>query len=92
MLALREPVMSMDYIRRTYGVPAKRGGRIQYDGWHPDDGPKCGTITSATRSGHIRVRFDGERRTYKLHPTWAVAYMKTPTTSNRPAVTAKDSR
>jgi hypothetical protein len=70
--------MGMDYIRRTYGVPAKRGGRIQYDGGHPDEGPKCGTITSATNSGHIRVRFDGERRTYKLHPTWAVAYMKPP--------------
>lgn len=70
--------MSMDYIRRTYSVPAKRGGRIQYDGGDPHDGPQLGTITSATTSGHLRVRFDGQRSTHKLHPTWAVQYLKTP--------------
>ena len=71
--------MSIEYIRRTYGVPAKRGARIQYDGGHPDDGPKYGTITSTTSNGHIRVRFDGELRTSTLHPAWAVAYDAQPT-------------
>ena len=67
--------MSMDYIRKTYGVPAKRGGRVEYDGGSIGSPPLLGTITSATTSGHIRVRFDGERRTAKLHPTWAMRYL-----------------
>jgi hypothetical protein len=70
--------VSMDYIRRTYGVPARRGARVQYDGVTVGQPPLLGTITSATNSGHIRVRFDGERRTHKLHPTWALVYLKTP--------------
>lgn len=78
VLALREPVMSMEYIRRTYNVPAKRGARVQYDGVTVGHPPLLGTITSATNSGHLRVRFDGEHRTLKLHPTWALVYLKTP--------------
>ena len=40
----------MEYIRRTYGVPAKRGGRIAW--WQPTAPTirKTGTITSA--KGH----------------------------------------
>lgn len=77
--------MSMDYIRRTYGVPAKRGARIQFDGGDPHDGPQLGTITSATCSGHIRVRFDGQRRVCRLHPTWAVQYLNTGAKRTQPA-------
>jgi hypothetical protein len=42
---------------------------VQFDGVTLGHPPLLGTITSATNSGHIRVRFDGERRTHKLHPT-----------------------
>lgn len=69
--------MSLEYIRKAYGVPAKRGGRIKYA---DDDG--CvffGTITSA-RSGYLRVlvddRVSGYRRSLILHPTWHVEYLK----------------
>lgn len=68
--------MTMDYIRRTYGVPAKRGERVTYtDG----DGVKFNcTIKSATSSGHLMVLVDdrvpGYRRRLKLHPTWQVVY------------------
>jgi len=44
----------MEYIRRSYGVPAYRGGRIKYMG-------KIGTIISS-RYGFIRVRFDGQKK------------------------------
>jgi hypothetical protein len=82
--------VSMDYIRRTYGVPARRGARVQYDGVTVGQPPLLGTITSATNSGHIRVRFDGERRTHKLHPTWALVYLKTPNVRAMRATPARD--
>ena len=68
--------MSMEYIRRTYGVPAKRGCRVIYTDaigieWH-------GVITAA-RSGRLLVRLDdnlpSSRARAKLHPTWQVEYL-----------------
>lgn len=62
--------MIMEYIRRTYGVPAKRGARVEYSG-DAAAGKLRGTIVGA--KGHaIRVRFDGnpKRRVLSYHPTW----------------------
>lgn len=56
--------MSMSYIRRYYGVPAKRGGRVE---WHYRDGKvRLGTITRAT--AYVYVRFDDAKRSVPLHP------------------------
>ncbi len=72
--------MSMEYIRRTYGVPAKRGGRVIYTN---SNGVafNC-TIKSATNSGHLMVLVDDHVPNYpgrmKLHPTWRVEYLKPP--------------
>lgn len=60
--------MSLDYIRRHYDVPAKRGQRVIVDG-HP------GRIVGA-RGPHLRVRFDGQTRTVPCHPTWRVEYQQ----------------
>lgn len=50
----------MDYIRNYYGVPAKRGGRVTYQG-------NPGTITG--HSGpHLKVRLDGEKHSGIYHP------------------------
>lgn len=66
--------MSMQYIRDTYHVPARRGGRVRFDGhiWR---------IASAT-SAHLRVwRFEmlsiGEANYFEaiIHPTWRVEYL-----------------
>jgi hypothetical protein len=57
----------MDYIRAAYGVPAKRGGRIQYRG-------QLGTITGAD-GGYLRIRLDGEKRSKRFHPTWLIEYL-----------------
>ena len=57
----------MKYIRRFYGVPAKRGGRVLVNGWP-------GTITGS-RDAYIRVRLDGSQVSRSYHPTWRVTYI-----------------
>lgn len=59
--------MSADYVRRTYGVPEKRGGRVVVDG-------RDGVITSF-HDRRLMVRFDGEPRPVPAHPTWCVRYL-----------------
>lgn len=63
--------MTMDYIRRTYGVPAKRGCRVEYTG---GKAPRLGTITGAC-GAHILLRLDGEPRAHRYHPTWKLRYL-----------------
>jgi hypothetical protein len=60
----------MEYIRRYYGVPAKRGQRVCYT----YKGRREGTITGA-RNQYILVRLDGENRTGAYHPTWEMEYL-----------------
>jgi hypothetical protein len=56
-----------DYVRKYYGVPARRGGRVLVYG-------KPGRITSG--AGHyIRIRLDGEKRSGYYHPTDHVEYL-----------------
>lgn len=52
--------MSFDYIRNYYGVPAKRGGKIEYEG-------KPGVITG-TSGPHLMVRLDGAKHSLPYHP------------------------
>lgn len=59
----------MAYIRRTYGVPAKRGGRVRFD--YASYGE--GRILSAV-DGRLRVQFEGGESGI-LHPTWQVTYL-----------------
>ena len=60
--------MSANYIRSTYGVPAKRGMRITVDG-------RAATIVGFERArAYLRIRYDGERRSAPAHPTWNVDY------------------
>lgn len=58
--------MSAAYVRQTYRVPAKRGMRVRVD-------DRLGTIVSFPGQ-YLGVRFDGERRTLRCHPTWRVEY------------------
>ena len=61
--------MSMDYIRTTYGVPAKRGGRIE----HTYNG-RFGTITGS-RGARLRIKLDGDNHSGSYHPTWELRYI-----------------
>lgn len=63
--------MSIQYIRDTYGVPAKLGSRVEYTG---TGAPIQGTITG-TRNAHIRVRMDGDIVSASYHPTWNMRYL-----------------
>jgi hypothetical protein len=56
--------VSFDYVRKTYGVPAKRGMRVRFTTKHSD---RFGTITRATH--YVWVRFDGSRGELPVHPT-----------------------
>lgn len=51
--------MSMTYVRDYYGVPAKRGALVSYEG-------RRGRITSADH--RLRVLFDGDKHTSVIHP------------------------
>lgn len=58
---------SADYIRTYYNVPAKRGGRVTFDG-------QPGRITGFTDQ-YLRVRLDGTKRSVLVHPTWRMHYL-----------------
>lgn len=65
--------MSMQYIRDTYKVPAKRGGKVRYlNGLSPFG--KKGTIIGS-KGAYIKIRFDNDDRTHIFHPTWKIEYL-----------------
>ena len=62
--------MSMANIRKTRGVPCKRGGRVTYTG---SISPQRGTIKSASE-GYLMILLDGDKYTKTFHPTWELQY------------------
>jgi len=61
---------SLQWVRKNYGVPAKRGGRVEYTGGGK---PELGTIRSASGS-HLMIQLDGVKHTAPFHPTWKLRY------------------
>jgi hypothetical protein len=61
--------MSMEQIRRTRGVPAKRGMRVLYTTKN-----RFGTIIGA-RGGYLQIRLDGDKHARSYHPTWKLDYL-----------------
>lgn len=59
---------SFEYIRRYYGVPAKRGGRVQI--WTGE----VGTIVSTYHS-NLTIRLDGSQYVGHYHPTFGLKYL-----------------
>lgn len=64
--------MSAAYVRRMYGVPARRGMRVTVDG-----GRYQGEIVSFP-DAYLGVRLDGEKTTSRFHPTWRITYHVAP--------------
>ena len=62
----------MEWIRKYYHVPAKRGAKIRFT--DSNGAVWTGRITSAL-SGYIRVQFEGWKRRALLHPGWNVEYL-----------------
>lgn len=63
--------MSMSLVRKSYGVPAKRGGRVIYLG---GERPEHGTICGA-RGVYLKIRMDGDTHSGPYHPTWMLEYV-----------------
>lgn len=61
--------MSMDYIRKTYGLSVKRGDRCVVYG-------KKGTVVG-TRGPHLRIKLDDDAKTRSYHPTEEVRWVVT---------------
>ncbi len=61
----------MGWIRLSYGVPAKRGRRVEYSG---GEQIRLGTIKSA-RGGCLNIMLDGDNYTQSFHPTWMLRYL-----------------
>lgn len=64
--------MSMEWVRKNYGVPAIRGGRVLYTGCGRKE---FGTIRSA-RGSHLNIQLDGVKRPLPFHPTWELEYVQ----------------
>ena len=62
-----EEKMSLEYIRRVYKVPAKRGLTVLALG-------RKGIITGA-RGSYLLIRLEGERKINSYHPTWEMEYL-----------------
>jgi hypothetical protein len=62
--------VSLEYIRRTYGVPAKRGAAVRFK---PDsrDRAETGKVIGS-KGALLRVRLEGHKRIALCHPTWAM--------------------
>lgn len=67
--------MSLEYVRETYGVPAKIGMRVTVYG-KP-------AIIAADRGNYIGIRFDGEKQIKNAHPVDGVVYLD-PATKGTP--------
>ena len=66
--------MSIDWIRKSYRVPAKVGGRVEYTG---EKIARRGVITGQ-RGPHLLIRLDGEEQSSPYHPTWELRYLDAP--------------
>jgi hypothetical protein len=72
--------MSLEWIRRYYSVPAKRGGRITFRG-------ESGRITGS-RGQYLLARLDAEPKILlNLHATWEVVYVNPAQESSTHSIT-----
>jgi len=58
--------MSLGYIRRRYGVPARRGKKVRV--WGGDIG-----VIVGSSDGWIKVRVGKD--VFPCHPTWEIEYL-----------------
>ena len=58
----------MEYIRKRYNVPAKRGMKVIAQ-------RRNGIIVGA-RNGYLLIRIEGEKDILSFHPTWKMEYLK----------------
>jgi hypothetical protein len=64
--------VTLGWVRRQYGVPARRGGIVTFEG-------RPAVTLSATNYLHVRFADDQKPTHGYLHPTWHVEYGVQPT-------------
>lgn len=64
--------MSLEYIRRTYNVPAKRGAKVEY---LASDGELVEATIVGARGQYLNVRLGNNKHTSRMHPTWGLKYL-----------------
>ena len=66
--------MSMEYIRKHYGVPAKRGGKVRFT---PDGNRHLAHegVIVGSRGAHLKIRMGDEKRAGIYHPTCDLEYL-----------------
>lgn len=64
--------MSLDYIRKTYGVPATVGGRVNWCGGRH---PVPGTITGS-KGAYLMICLDRQPHAMPYHPDWFIEYLE----------------
>jgi hypothetical protein len=65
--------MSIPYIRKTYGIPARQGARVRYR--HPNGVEVEGVITGS-RGAYLKILLEGYIRPLLFHPTWNLNYLE----------------
>lgn len=66
--------MSMEYIRKHYGVPAKRGGKVKFvPYWNRY--LECEGVIVGSRGAHLKIRMGDEKRAGFYHPTCDLEYL-----------------
>jgi hypothetical protein len=63
--------MIFDYINQTYGVSARKGGRVEYTG---NKTPQLGTIVGVD-GPHLLIKLDGDKISRPYHPDWELRYL-----------------
>lgn len=63
-----------DYIQRTYGVPAKKGQRVEYA---PTNKPARQGVITGFHNQYIKIKFDGDAKVFPgvFHPTDCMRYI-----------------
>lgn len=64
--------MTLEYIRKTYNVPANPGQRVRFTG---NPVPVLGTIKGVD-GGYLMILLDGKKFALPFHPTWELEYLE----------------
>ena len=62
--------MSMEYIRKTYNVPAKRGTKVKIS---CDRDIEFDGVIVASKGARLKIRVNGRIGTY--HPSYCIEYL-----------------
>jgi len=69
------PIMSMEYIRNYYQVPAKRGRRVEMHRMCNGEWTLHGTGCIVGADHNLHIRDDNRRNVRPYHPRYGIVYL-----------------